>query len=178
MNPKSLVVILFFSSALFAQDQTVSFPVPLRPGVTFTIPAQFDTLFWLLKNSQYEQARLSSQEAKTTGDLLTKYEARNTLLNTKIQKLQEKIGLLEQKILKLQEKNGRMAQKTSKMNEIIKEQENLATLNYQGYTHYRDLWKETDLKLEKEEIKSLQRTRLAFLGFSVAALVITGAIVF
>ena len=169
---------MLFSSLVFAQNSEVEFPVPLRPGVTFTIPAGYDTLFWLLKNTQFEKAQNVPKIAEIDRMENVLLKKKIDLLGQKVLKQQEKISLLELKIDKLDEKNGKLGEQIGKLNEIIKEQDEIANLNYQGYIHYRDLWKETDLKLEKEEIKSLNRTRLAVLGFAVATLAITGAIFF
>ena len=54
------------------------------------------------------------------------------------------------------------------------EKDNVIDLNREGYIHYRDLWDETDRKLEKEEIKSARNFKWGFyVGVGVSTLTIT-----
>lgn len=177
MKAIALVMFSLFSTELVAQQPEVDFPIPLRPGQSFTIPAGYDTLFWLLKNAQFEAASRQSKGASIDNELLDLLQTRNDLLDRKVLKQNEKIELLESKISALQNKIEKLETKSSKLTEIVHEKDDIANLNYEGYIHYRDLWKETDIRLEKEEIKSLRRTRLAILGFLTAGLATTLAVV-
>jgi hypothetical protein len=60
-----------------------------------------------------------------------------------------------------------LARKTQLLNEILAEKDSVIALNREGYLHYRDLWEETDLKLEEAEIKAAQRWRFGLYGFYI-----------
>ncbi|GAB4376155.1 MAG: hypothetical protein Kow0042_22150 [Calditrichia bacterium] len=53
--------------------------------------------------------------------------------------------------------------KCAKLDTLRAEYEKIAQLNREGYIHYRDLWEETDLKLEETEISLVRWKRRWFL---------------
>lgn len=57
------------------------------------------------------------------------------------------------------------------LDQIIVEKDSIIALNRRGYIHYRDLWEETDRKLEEEEIRSSKNLRKGFyIGTAVTAI--------
>ena len=118
-----------------AYGQGMKFPQPLHPGETITIPAGFDTLYWLLKNSQYNMAIQTAQKLEIADSTIVKFKANE--LNYK---------------------------------KVIAEKDSIVQAYKEGYDHYKVLWEETDVKLEKAEIKNLGLWRMAFTGFYIGTI--------
>jgi len=58
-------------------------------------------------------------------------------------------------------------QKVNLISRMCIEKDSLVTLNRKGYIHYRDLWTETDRKLERAEIENANKWKLGLYGFCV-----------
>lgn len=73
MKLKWFVIACLFLSIAVPLAAQETFPHPLRPGERFRAPADVDTLFWVLKNTQYERAlknAISLRLADSTNGLL------------------------------------------------------------------------------------------------------------
>ena len=55
---------------ILAQGQEKEYPYPLKPGERFRGSAEVDSLFWVLKSSQYNKAISDLENYKTSVDLL------------------------------------------------------------------------------------------------------------
>ena len=76
-----IFTILMLTLPILAQGQEIEFPHPLKPGERFRGSAEVDSLFWVLKSSQYNKAISDVENFKTSVDLL----------ETKVGKLEETI---------------------------------------------------------------------------------------
>jgi len=130
-------IILFLLSfvILSAEAQEVKFPVPIYPGETFTVPIKYDTLFWLLKDSQYQTALAKAQ----------------------------KLVIADSTIKILRMKNDRLER-------IVAEKDSVLKITQEGYEHYKELWRQTDFKLEKAELKNIGQFRAGLTGFYIGSL--------
>lgn len=139
----AVLVILVLPCLVFCQD--IEFPHPLEPGQKFTAPANLDTLFWVLKSSQYDRALKNAAELENAN---------------------ETIQTLELKAANQQEI-------------ITKKDSTIADLN-EGFERYKDLWEETDRKLEESEVKVLKLRRFTFLSgiLGIGAGIAIGALAF
>lgn len=77
-----IFTILMLTLPILAQGQEKEFPYPLKPGERFRGSAEVDSLFWVLKSSQYNKAisNLSNLE---------NYKKSVEILETKAGKLEE-----------------------------------------------------------------------------------------
>ena len=158
-------ILIFFliciAGQLFAQapPDTVRFPVLLRPGDTFTVQKEY-----LVRDSIKVKDTLRDSVFKVNVNVLyvlRESQARNLAKKASKQEIDSTMAsILEQQVEILKQ--------------IRKEKDNVIALNKEGYIHYRDLWDETDRKLEKEEIKSARNFKWGFyVGVGVSALTIT-----
>ena len=74
-----IFTILMLTLPVLAQGQEKEFPYPLKPGERFRGSAEVDSLFWVLKSSQYD---------KTISNL-ENYKKSVEILETKAVKLEE-----------------------------------------------------------------------------------------
>ncbi len=82
MMRKSPIIILFLIFLAGAsQAQEVKFPVPIYPGETFTVPMKYDTLFWLLKNSQYNNALEKARALAIADTMISTLKMKNSRLS-------------------------------------------------------------------------------------------------
>jgi hypothetical protein len=130
MRPTLCLLTLISIAFSSVHSQGIEFPQPLYPGEKITIPAGYDTLYWLLKNSQYNKAIQTAKKLEIADATIDKFEANE--LNYK---------------------------------NLIAEKDSMIQAYKKGYDHYKVLWEETDVKLEKAEIKNLGQWRMAFTGF-------------
>jgi len=86
--------------------------------------------------------------------IMTNNQFRKALIIAKKQEIDSTIAAILEYKIKL-------------MDEIDAEKDSLIVLYQNSYFHYRDLWTETDLKLEKAEIKNAGRWKVAVGGFYV-----------
>ena len=77
-----IFTILMLTLPVLAQGQEIEFPYPLKPGERFRGSAEVDSLFWVLKSSQYNKA-ISDLE---------NYKKSVEILETKAAKLEEIIA--------------------------------------------------------------------------------------
>ncbi len=77
-----IITILMLMLPVLAQGQEIEFPYPLKPGERFRGSAEVDSLFWVLKSSQYDKA-ISNLE---------NYKKSVEILETKVGKLEEIIA--------------------------------------------------------------------------------------
>lgn len=66
--------------------------------------------------------------------------------------------------------------KAAALEAVVVEKDTIIAMAREGYIHYRDLWEETDLKLEEAEVKNAKRWQVVFWGFVTGA-VTTGLMV-
>ena len=74
-----IFTILMLTLPILAQGQEKEYPYPLKPGERFQGSVQVDSLFWVLKSSQYDKA-ISNLE---------NYKKSVEILETKVGKLEE-----------------------------------------------------------------------------------------
>jgi len=77
-----IFTILMLTLPVLVPGQEIEFPYPLKPGERFRGSAEVDSLFWVLKSSQYNKA-ISDLE---------NYKASVEILETKAGKLEEIIA--------------------------------------------------------------------------------------
>ena len=65
-----IFTILMLALPILAQGQEKEYPYPLKPGERFRGSAEVDSLFWVLKSSQYNKAISDLENYKTSVDLL------------------------------------------------------------------------------------------------------------
>lgn len=146
------ILILFLLSIggqLFAQAPVKldRFPIPLLPGDEFTIQEEY-----VINDSVFKVDQLwllKNSQYKTALKIAKKQEIDSA-----------RVSLL--------------AQQVAIHKQIGAEKDSIIALNRAGYLHYRDLWNETDRKLEEEEIKSARNFRWGFyVGAAVSVVIVT-----
>jgi len=65
-----IFTILMLTLPILAQGQEIEFPHPLKPGERFRGSAAVDSLFWVLKSSQYNRAISDLENYKTSVEIL------------------------------------------------------------------------------------------------------------
>jgi hypothetical protein len=154
---KRLLIFFLFciTGQLLAQAplDTVMFPIVLHPGDSFEVQKEY-----LIKDANKDSVY---KLTVTNLHLLRDRQLRNLLKMAKKQKADSAMASILEKqvnILKL----------------IQTEKDSIITLNHEGYIHYRDLWEETDRKLEEEEIKNAKKFRWGvYVGAGVSIATIT-----
>ena len=99
-----LFLVLTFSilfNPYSVQSQKVEYPYPLKPGERFRGSAEVDSLFWVLKSSQYDKA-ISDLE---------NYKASVEILETKAAKLEEIIANKDSTISNFKVEKDRLVKK-------------------------------------------------------------------
>ena len=75
-----ILLLLFCLLPFSAPAQEIVFPHPVKPGETFTAPDRIDTLFWVLKDSQYETAKNKAKELILADSIITILKKKNMKL--------------------------------------------------------------------------------------------------
>ena len=96
-----IFTILMLTLPVLAQGQEKEFPYPLKPGERFRGSAEVDSLFWVLKSSQYNKA-ISDLE---------NYKASVEILETKAGKLEEIIANKDSTISDFKVEKDRLVKK-------------------------------------------------------------------
>ena len=96
-----IFTILMLTLPVLAQGQVTDFPYPLKPGERFRGSAEVDSLFWVLKSSQYNKA-ISDLE---------NYKASVEILETKAGKLEEIIANKDSTISDFKVEKDRLVKK-------------------------------------------------------------------
>ena len=65
-----IFTILMLTLPVLAQGQEKEFPYPLKPGERFRGSAEVDSLFWVLKSSQYDKAISNLENYKKSVEIL------------------------------------------------------------------------------------------------------------
>ncbi len=65
-----IFTILMLTLPVLAQGQEIEFPYPLKPGERFRGSAEVDSLFWVLKSSQYNKAISNLENYKKSVEIL------------------------------------------------------------------------------------------------------------
>ena len=65
-----IFTILMLTLPVLAQGQEKEFPYPLKPGERFRGSAEVDSLFWVLKSSQYNKAISNLENYKKSVEIL------------------------------------------------------------------------------------------------------------
>lgn len=141
----TMAVLVLFVLPCVAFCQNIEFPHPLEPGQRFTTPTNMDTLFWVLKSSQYDKALNNAAELENSKETTRTLEL-----------------------------------KTNSLQEIIaKKDSTISDLN-EGFERYKNLWEETDRKLEDSEVRVLKLRRATFLSgiLGIGAGIAIGALAF
>ncbi len=100
MKPVIITILMLMLPAL-AQGQEIEFPYPLKPGERFRGSAEVDSLFWVLKSSQYDKA-ISNLE---------NYKKSVEILETKVGKLEEIIANKDSTISDFKVEKDRLVKK-------------------------------------------------------------------
>ncbi len=96
-----IFTILMLTLPVLAQGQEIEFPYPLKPGERFRGSAEVDSLFWVLKSSQYDKA-ISNLE---------NYKKSVEILETKVGKLEEIITNKDSTISNFKVEKDRLVKK-------------------------------------------------------------------
>ena len=96
-----IFTILMLTLPVLAQGQVTDFPYPLKPGELFRGSAEVDSLFWVLKSSQYD---------KTISNL-ENYKKSVEILETKAGKLEEIIANKDSSISDFKVEKDRLVKK-------------------------------------------------------------------
>ena len=96
-----IFTILMLTLPVLAQGQEIEFPYPLKPGERFRGSAEVDSLFWVLKSSQYNKA-ISNLE---------NYKKSVEILETKAGKLEEIIANKDSTISDFKVEKDRLVKK-------------------------------------------------------------------
>ena len=96
-----IFTILMLTLPVLAQGQEIEFPYPLKPGERFRGSAEVDSLFWVLKSSQYDKA-ISNLE---------NYKKSVEILETKVGKLEEIIANKDSTISDFKVEKDRLVKK-------------------------------------------------------------------
>ena len=96
-----IFTILMLMLPVLAQGQEIEFPYPLKPGERFRGSAEVDSLFWVLKSSQYDKA-ISNLE---------NYKKSVEILETKVGKLEEIIANKDSTISDFKVEKDRLVKK-------------------------------------------------------------------
>lgn len=96
-----IFTILMLTLPVLAQGQEIEFPYPLKPGERFRGSAEVDSLFWVLKSSQYNKA-ISDLE---------NYKKSVEILETKAGKLEEIIANKDSTISDFKVEKDRLVKK-------------------------------------------------------------------
>lgn len=132
MRPALICIVLVFLCPMLLHAQDIEYPHPLKPGKNFKGSAAVDTLFWVLKSTQYNNCLRNTLDLKTSKSL-----------------------------------NEALTLKADKLEQVVAKKDSTITDLTQGYNRYKNMWEETDRKLEEQEIKVLKLKRAAFIsGFA------------
>ncbi len=96
-----IFTILMLALPILAQGQEKEYPYPLKPGERFRGSAEVDSLFWVLKSSQYNKA-ISD---------LKNYKKSVETLETKSMKLEESIANKDSTISDFKVERARLVKK-------------------------------------------------------------------